>query len=111
MVDIASNYDPSDVRLKIQIAMTKYLDFRTWQPGQKVEWDDLLSIVKNTEGVKYVQDTAFYPRVDEVVPVNALPRIKRFCMRDLKGKIIFNTGMDDFIPLSPVYYPSDYAGN
>ena len=111
MVDIASNYDPSDVRLKIQIAMTKYLDFRTWQPGQKVEWDDLLSIVKNTEGVKYVQDTTFYPRVDEVVPVNALPRIKRFCMRDLKGKIIFDTGMDDFIPLSPVYYPSDYAGD
>ena len=50
-VEIADNYDPDDVRRNIQIAMTKYLDFRYWVPGSKVEWDDLLGIVKDTEGV------------------------------------------------------------
>ena len=97
--------------MAIQIAMTKYLDFRYWVPGSKVEWDDLLSIVKNTEGVRYVQDSTFYPHADEMVPINSLPRIRRFAMRDLKGDEIFSNGEDDTIPLSPIFYPSDYGGN
>jgi hypothetical protein len=111
MVDIDPNYDPDEVRLQIQIGMTKYLDFRYWTPGGKVEWDDLLGIVKNTAGVRYVQDSTFYPHTDEIVPVNALPRIRRFSMRDLKGNDIFSNGDDDTIPLSPIFYPSDYAGD
>lgn len=111
MVDVSPNYDVNDVRLRIQVAITKYLDFRNWVPGGKVEWDDLLSIVKNTEGVKYVQDSTFHPHVDEVVPVNALPRIRRFVMRNLNGEPIFESGSDDLVPLSPIYYPSDYAGD
>lgn len=111
MVDIDPNFDPNEVRLAIQIAMTKYLDFRYWVPGSKVEWDDLLGIVKNTEGVRYVQDSTFYPHTDEMVPIDSLPRIKRFAMRNLKGKEIFSNGEDDTIPLSPIFYPSDYGGN
>lgn len=106
-VEIADNYDPDDVRWNIQIAMTKYLDFRYWVPGSKVEWDDLLGIVKDTEGVKYVQDSTFYPSADELVPINELPRIRGFVMRDLKGDPIFDSNG----VLSPIFYPSDYAGD
>ena len=106
-VEIADNYDPDDVRRNIQIAMTKYLDFRYWVPGSKVEWDDLLGIVKDTEGVKYVQDSTFYPSTDELVPINELPRIRGFVMRDLKGDPIFDSNG----VLSPIFYPSDYAGD
>lgn len=106
-VEIADNYDPDDVRRNIQIAMTKYLDFRYWVPGSKVEWDDLLGIVKDTEGVKYVQDSTFYPSADELVPINELPRIRGFVMRDLKGDLIFDSNG----VLSPIFYPSDYAGD
>lgn len=106
-VEIADNYDPDDVRRNIQIAMTKYLDFRYWVPGSKVEWDDLLGIVKDTEGVKYVQDSTFYPSADELVPINELPRIRGFVMRDLKGDPIFDSNG----VLSPIFYPSDYAGD
>lgn len=105
--EIADNYSVDDVRQRIQIAMTKYLDFRNWVPGSRVEWDDLLDIVKKTEGVKYVQDTTFYPSVDELVPSDQLPRIKGFVMRDLKGNPLFDSNG----VLSPIFYPSSYAAD
>lgn len=100
-VEIWSNYDPNAVRKQIQINLTKYLDWRYWPVGGKIEWDDLLQIVKNTEGVKYVPDAYFYPKADEAVSVSRLPRIKKFVMRDLDGNII----ADSAGILSPVFYP------
>jgi hypothetical protein len=100
-VDVWSSYDPNAVRKQIQINLTKYLDWRYWIVGGKVEWDELLRIVKDTEGVKYVPDEYFYPRVDEVVLASKLPRIKKFVMRDLNGSII----SDSAGVLSPVFYP------
>ena len=100
-VEVWSNYDPNAVRKQIQINLTKYLDWRYWPVGGKIEWDDLLQIVKNTEGVKYVPDAYFYPKADEAVSVSRLPRIKKFVMRDLDGNII----ADSAGILSPVFYP------
>lgn len=91
------------VRKNIQVAMTKYLDFRYWDSTKKVEWDDLLDIVKNTEGVKYVASEYFKPNIDGVVPEYMLPRIKKFVMRDLDGGVIFDASQE----LSPVFYPAD----
>lgn len=104
-VQLWNNYDSDEVRKNIQINLTKYLDFRYWKRGSKIEWDDLFSIVKNTEGVRYVSDSFFYPRIDEQVMVTRLPRIKTFIMRDLEGNIISdNQGI-----LSPVFYPNDLS--
>lgn len=100
-IEVWSNYDPNAVRKQIQINLTKYLDWRYWPVGGKIEWDDLLQIVKNTEGVKYVPDAYFYPKADEAVSVSRLPRIKKFVMRDLDGNII----ADSAGILSPVFYP------
>ena len=100
-IEVWSNYDPNAVRKQIQINLTKYLDWRYWPVGGKIEWDDLLQIVKNTEGVKYVPDAYFYPKADEAVSVSRLPRIKKFVMRDLLGNII----SDSAGVLSPVFYP------
>lgn len=96
-------YNPDDVRKNIQINLSKMLDFRFWKAGDKVEWDNLLDVVKKTEGVKYVSDLYFLPHEDEFVSNNKLPRIKVFIMRDLDGNIIYdNAGV-----LSPVFYPSE----
>jgi hypothetical protein len=100
-VEVWSSYDPNAVRKQIQINLTKYLDWRYWEIGGKVEWDELFRIVKSTEGVKYCPDEYFYPRVDEVVQVSKLPRVKGFIMRDLSGNII----SDSAGILSPVFYP------
>ena len=101
-VELSPNAVIADVRKNIQIAMTKYLDFRFWEAGKKVEWDDLLEVVKTAEGVKYVPDECFFPYFDEEVPLNMLPRIKGFRMRDLEGNILYDSGSS----LSNIFYPA-----
>lgn len=45
-MQLQPDYDVATVRQNIQVNLTKYLDFRFWTPGDVVEWDDLLDIVK-----------------------------------------------------------------
>lgn len=102
-VQLQPDYDVATVRQNIQVNLTKYLDFRFWTPGDVVEWDDLLDIVKKTEGVKYVPDECFFPYYDQQVPANQLPRIKGFIMRDQDGNILYDSDSN----LSPLFYPAE----
>lgn len=102
-VQIDPNYNTDDVRKNIQINISKKFDFRTWKDGSRVEWDDILDIVKNTDGVRYVWDDYFYPNSDENVPWGQLPRIQKFVMRDLNGVILYDSNGN----LSPIFYPSE----
>lgn len=101
-IEIDPSYDVATVRKNIQVALTKYLDFRFWEAGKIVQWDDLLGIVKNAEGVKYVPDEYFFPYYDQEVPPNQLPRIKGFVMRNLEGIVLYDAGSE----LSPMFYPA-----
>jgi uncharacterized membrane protein len=101
-IEIDPSYDVATVRKNIQVALTKYLDFRFWEAGKIVQWDDLLGIVKNAEGVKYVPDEYFFPYYDQEVPLNQLPRIKGFVMRNLEGIVLYDAGSE----LSPMFYPA-----
>ena len=103
-VDIDPAYDPDAVRREIQIQMGKLFDYRYWKYGNKVEWDDLLQVVKQVDGVRYVPDTHFYPNSDINVQKYRLPRLRAFIMRDLDGNIIEdNNGV-----MADVFYPSEY---
>lgn len=102
-VKLTSSAVVDDVRRRIQVVMSKYLDWRYWQTGSKVEWDNLLEMVKNDPDVEYVQDQTFVPSVDIVTDPTKLPRMRGFIMMDLDGNILTNiTGT-----LNPVYYPID----
>ena len=103
-VELFNDANSDAVRKDIQVAIAKYLDFRSFKSGeQKVEWDDLLSIVKRTRGVKYVPDQFFYPSQDIPTDNRKLPRLRGFLMLSLTGGVIssFN-GV-----LSPVFYPQE----
>jgi hypothetical protein len=102
-VELLPSYDVDLVRKDIQVQFSKYLDFRFWDPSRKVEWDDLLGIVKNSEGVRSVPDTKFIPGVDITVDKNKIPRFRSFLMLDLEGNII----SDNSGNLNPVYYPAN----
>jgi hypothetical protein len=102
-VELKSGAVADDIRKSIQNKFSKYLDFRFWGETQKVEWDDLFVIVKQTEGVKYVSDRFFTPSQDITVETGKLPRIKGFLMLDTEGNII----SDNNDILNPIYYPSD----
>lgn len=98
-IDLASGYSEATVRKNIQIQLTKYFDFRFWK-NTKIEWDDMLQIVKNVRGVKYVPDEYFVPNADSTVATYKLPRIIKFIMRDLSGNVLYNNSSN----ILPIYY-------
>lgn len=102
--ELNAEYDPTQVRQNIQINISKYFDLRTWNSlSTKIEWDNILQIIKNTEGVKYVYDQSFSPRIDIKVDIDKLPRLRSFQMLNPDGSII----ADFDGSFSPVYYPSE----
>lgn len=102
-VDLEPSATADAVRKDLQRLMSKYFDYRFWEIGSRIEWDDLLQIVKSHPAVRYVPDTFFTPNSDIIGDTTKLPIIRGFLMMDLDGAIIENlTGT-----LSPIYYPSN----
>jgi len=99
--------DPSivadSVRKSIQIALGKHIDWRYWNPGDRVEWDDLLQIVKDVRGVRYVPDQFFTPNADMPIDPTTLPRFRGFVMMDLEGALL-SSSVSTF---NPSFYPND----
>jgi hypothetical protein len=100
-VDLLNNVDLDEVRVDIQTRISKLYDYRDWTYDRKVEWDDLLEVVKNTRGVKYVPDQFFFPQLDVTIDQGKLPRFRSFQMLDLAGNII----EDNAGNINPIYYP------
>lgn len=102
--ELLPSFNPDQIRIDIQTKISKYIDFRYFNAGvDKIEWDNLLEIVKNTKGVKYVPDEFFFPRVDILTSYNKLPRLRGFAMLNLQGGLV-NTIQNT---LNPIYYPSN----
>ncbi len=101
--ELYNNANPDNVRIEIQLRLNRLYDHRFFNPvKQKIEWDDILQIVKSTQGVKYVYDQYFFPRVDIKVNKYQLPRLRGFIMRNQQGQLI-----QGFSVLTPTYYPND----
>lgn len=101
--DLDSTYSPDQIRQDIQVGISKYLDYRNFNPYKdSIVWVDLLEIVKNVRGVKSVPDQFFYPRVDIQINRDQLPRLRGFLMLNKQGAVISNLSGT----LSPIYYPA-----
>lgn len=101
-IDLDSSYNPDDVRKTIQILLNKYLDYRYWRVGTKIQWVNLLEIVQRVPGVNAISDQYFFPSTDISIPINKLPRIRGFQMLDMNGSII----QDLQGQLNPIYFPN-----
>lgn len=99
---LSNDANVNTIRQTIQIAFAKQYDWRYWEMGGRVEWDDLLQIVKSTAGVDYVFDDTFYPQNDIVIPVGKIPRFRGFIMLDSEGGILSSDFGNN---LNPVFYP------
>lgn len=106
-LDLLQNADPNQVRIDIQTRISKIFDYKNWRYDRKVEWDDLLEIVKNTRGVRYVPDQFFNPRVDISIEYGKLPRFRSFQLLDLAGEII----VDNSGNINPIFYPFQVDAN
>lgn len=100
-VKLTTGANPDQVRRDIQVGAARYMDVRFWLTKNKVEWDDLLDIVKSTKGVEYVPDSHFTPSKDIVITNDKLPRFRSFIMRDLQGDVL----LDVSGVLNPIFYP------
>jgi hypothetical protein len=107
-LDLFSGESFDAVVKEIQQKFAKYVDFRFWDSTvDKVEWDTLLNIVKNTKGVKYVPDAYFSPSVDIQILPRKFPRFRGFQALDLDGDVIINQSGT----IDPIFYPSDVDVN
>ena len=101
--ELFTNYNIDDIRKEIQIKFMKKYDFRYFDWNlMKIEWDDLLQLVKETRGVKYIYDQYFYPRVDISIPKYMFPKFRSFLMLDKSGNLISTNSNT----INPVYYPN-----
>lgn len=106
--EIFNSYVVDEIRKEMQIKISKYFDYRTWDSNKmKIEWDDLLMICKNVKGVKYIPDQYFTPRTDVQVDKAMLPRVRSFTIWDLQGNILNNT----INKLQPVFFPNQQDYN
>lgn len=95
--------NPDTVRQNIQIGISKYFDFRSFDPAKDViQWDRLLNVVQNTPGMKFAPDQYFFPNQDVALTAYVLPRLRGFLMLNLDGTVISNLSGT----LSPIYYPA-----
>jgi hypothetical protein len=101
-IQIDNTATNDDLRRNMQINMQKYVDWRFWEFGQQIEWDDLLEIAKRTKGVDYVLDNYFVPNVDVPTGTLELPRIRSFTIYDVDGVIISS----DTGNLNPAFFPN-----
>jgi hypothetical protein len=99
-VDLVQNYDPDSLRIEIQTKFSREVDYRFWNDGDTIQWDNLLEIVKSIQGVKSVPDKRFVPQSDIVIPSGQFPRFRSFIMRSLDGTIL----VDKQGALDPVFF-------
>lgn len=99
---LEANYNADEVRINCQTRINRHIDYRKWKAGSNVEWDDLIQIVKTTEGVKYVPDQYFFPNSDVITNSHKIPRIRGFQMLNMDGSVISDSGNQ----LNPTFYPT-----
>lgn len=105
--DIDPSYDQSLVRRNMQIAVSKLFDYRYWNTNGKIEWENILYAIKNTEGVRYVSDAFFLPRNDINLTNYRLPRVRGFVIRNMDGGVISdNYGITSQFEYTDYFFPN-----
>jgi len=99
-IDLVQNTDPDQFRIDVQTKFAREVDYRFWNDGDIVQWDDLLQVVKDAQGARSVPDKRFFPQSDVEIPVGQFPRFRSFIMRDLEGTIL----VDQSGNLDPVFF-------
>ena len=103
---MTDKYSIDEIYSSIQRKLVNFVDFRYWDTNKKVQWSDLYSIVRNTEGILSVPYADFKVndgQNDIVVNKSLLPRFRSCLIYDLNGNSLLNTGIVQ--NMFPVIYP------
>lgn len=102
-IEMDGSISSSEIRQEIQRKITSLIKLKYVESENlRFEWEDLLQIVRTSQGVKYVSDENFSPRVDLNIPKFHVPRIRGFRMLNMNGGLILDVTEE----LAPLYYPT-----
>lgn len=101
-VELTTTADADAVRIDMQTRMQKIVDWRFWEFGNVIEYEDFIVAAKKTPGISRILDGFFFPSADITPPTLTLPRIRGFLLLDINGAIISDSGG----ALNPVFYPN-----
>lgn len=103
--EVFDGYNLDEVRKSIQISMNKLIDYRKFVAGSTIQFVDMIAVIKNTEGMKFVDDENFFMNgidKDFHTDISKLPRIRGFLFLDSNGALQSNGSGS----LNPVFYPA-----
>jgi phage-related baseplate assembly protein len=101
-IEMDGSVPSSEIRQEIQRKISNVIKLKYVESeNSRFEWDDILQSVKNCQGIKYVSDESFSPKVDLSIPKFHIPRIRGFRMLNMSGGLISDISNE----LAPIYYP------
>jgi len=92
---LSSLYSIDEIYSKIQRKIYDYIDFRYWDFDVNIKWDELLNLVRNTEGVIHIPYADFKVnggQNDIEVSEKVFPKFRSFLLYNLNGNILINSG-------------------
>lgn len=94
---VAIKTDLDSFLFSVKSNISKLFNYTDWldTPNNvllKLEWEELLNIIRNDENVSYVDDNYFSPRNDLRINKNKPFRITGFKVYDLNGNLIIDEG-------------------
>ena len=112
-IEYQSNlFSIDEIYSKIQRKLINFVDFRYWDTNKNLQWSDIYSIVKNTEGVLSVPSGKFLVNGGQnniSVNKNLLPRFRSFLIYNLNGESLLDTNSLNY--MLPIIYPKYYDTN
>jgi len=72
--------------------LNEYLDFRFWQEGQKVQWEELIELFRDIEGIIEVNESRVSPPNDIVLAYDQLPKVALCTLQyEIVGEVVDQT--------------------
>lgn len=88
-------YTIDEIYSNLQRKLVDYIDFRYWDNDVEVKWDEVLNLVRNTEGVTYVPyaDFKINGGANNIkLSEKIFPKFRSFLLYDKNGSILINSG-------------------
>lgn len=85
---VKNGFTATDVLNNVAYNISNFLDWSVWGFGTTVQWDDLLALASNSDGVDKISPGTFTPSMDTAVAVNSLPKLTSITFTDATSQAV-----------------------
>jgi uncharacterized phage protein gp47/JayE len=83
-VFLKKDYTIDEVYKNIELKLIEFFDYTTLDLGKKINYEEILNLCRNVDGVEDIDDNNFFPLQDIYVPEDKLARIYQVEVYDVK---------------------------